>query len=760
MAWSRLAGGARVAGGRLWHVAWGAKELDEVGASSEIRALVRHMIRDAGRGCTPRCLANIALVKMMNHQNASAVEILERAVDRAPGDAVLWSDLAVARLAAAERAGSALPLVGALAAGERALAIKPDLEEALFNRALTLQRLHLVALARAAWSRYLAVDAASSWAYEAGRMVVALPSGAERQQWRDEFARLAAAGGRPEDVAAAVRRSRQEARLGIEETTLADWGRARQRGDAEAAERHLRLAGAFGKALVAAGSDPLIADAVGSIRAAEASGDAERVSSLAGGHLAYAEGMELYKASADRKALQRFDQAVELLNKGRSPFVGWAQFRAQLCHYYDGENAGVLAAAQGMLRDAATEHYPALKGRASLLAGMASFRLARFGQCARFYRQALTAFAGIGETEHVAAAHFMLAEALQTEGDLEQAWEQRLAALALAHGLGDSIYYYNSLYDAAEALRLAGEHRLALVFENEMARFAGGRGNPLLLTETLIDRARTRHRLGDAASARRDLAAAAAWLQSVQRGERRLRLDTALRLARAEMAVGTPEALATLTAAIGLARERRDEFRLPALYELRARSQLMEGRVEEAAGDLLAGIEECERQRERLLAEQLPGAFLDQRQGVFQEMVRLQLRLGRPERALAFAERGRTRNLLETLAANAPEGKESIAGGVTSAAAIAEALPASTALLELGVLEDRTVAWLVGRDGLVVRELPIGAADLRRRVAELQGEIVRGEGAVPRESPALFELLIRPLADVLDRYTALVVVAD
>jgi CHAT domain-containing protein len=759
-AWSTLAGGARLAGGRLWRVAWGPRELDEVPASREIRALVRHMTMEAERGCTPRCLANIALVKMMTHQNSAAVEILERAVGRAPEDAVLWSDLAVARLAVAEKTGNALPLVGALAADERALAIKPDLEEALFNRALTLQRLHLVALARAAWGRYLAADAASSWADEASRMVVAMPSGDERRQWREEFARLSVAGGRREDVVAAVRRSRQEARLEIEETTLADWGRARQRGDAEAAERYLRLAEAFGKALVEAGSDPLIAAAVDAVRAAEASGDGERVSSLAGGHLAYAEGMELYKASADRKALQRFDQAVELLSKGRSPFAGWARFRAQLCHYYDGDNAGVLAASQGMLRDAATEHYPALEGRASLLAGMASFRLAQFGQCVHFYRRALTAFAGIGETEHVAAAHFMLAEALQTEGDLEQAWEQRLAALALAHALGDSIYYYNSLYDAAEALRLAGEHRLALVFENEMARFAGHRGDPLLLTETLVDRARTRHRLGDAVSARRDLAAAAASLQSVRPGERRLRLDTALRLAQGEMVVGTPEALATLTAAIELARERHDEFRLPALYELRARSQLREGRVEAAASDLLAGIEECERQRERVLVEQLPGAFLDQRQAVFEEMVRLQLRLGRPDRALEFAERGRTRNLLETLTAAAPEGKERIAGGVASAAAIAQALPASTALLELGVFEDRTVAWLVGHEGLVVRELPIGAPELRRRVAELRGQIVRGEGAVPRESPALFELLIRPLADVLDRYAALVVVAD
>jgi CHAT domain-containing protein len=758
-AWAALLGGARLAGGRLWRVPWGPRELDAVPPSREIVALVRHITMEAEHECRPRCLANLALTKLMRRQNSTAVELLERAVDRAPEDAALWSELAVARLAVAKETGSALALVGALAADERALALEPDLAEALFNRALTLQRLHLAALARGAWSRYLGADVASPWAEEARCSLAALPSGTERQQWREALARLAAAGGRSDDVVAAVKRFRQETRLQIEETTLADWGKAWLKGDAETARHHLRLAEVLGQALVEVGSDPLIAAAVRSIRTAEARGDPESVGSLARGHLAYARGMELYKASEDRRALQRFDAAVQLLSKGRSPFVGWARFRAQLCRYYDGDNAGVLAASRALLRDRPTEHYAALEGRASLLAGMASLRLAHLGRCIRFYRQALAAFSGIGETEHVAAAHFMLAEALQMEGNLEEAWDQRLEALALAQPLGDSIYYYNSLYDAAEALRLAGEHGSALAFEDEMVRFARSKRDPLLLTETLTDRARTRSRLGGAAGARRDLATAGAWLQKVPAGERRLRLDTALRLAQAEMAAGSAEALAALTGAIQLARERRDDFRLPELYELRARSWLLEGRLEEAASDLLAGIEECERQRERILVEQLPGVFLDQWQAVFEEMVRLQLRLGQPELALHFAERGRTRNLLETLAAAEHGGEATIAGGVASAAMIARALPPKTGLLEFAVFEDCTVAWVVGREGLSVRELPVGGKDLRPRVDELRRQIEREEGAVPRESGVLFELLLRPLIDLLDRYDELVVVA-
>jgi CHAT domain-containing protein/tetratricopeptide (TPR) repeat protein len=759
---SALLGGARLAGGRLWRVPWGTREPDEIPVSSEIRVLVRHMTAEAEHECKPRCLANLALVKMMTRQYAMAVELLERAVDRAPGDAILWSDLAVARLAFAEKAPQpgALALVSALAAAERAVALAPDGQEALFNRALILEHLHLVALAREAWCRYLSIDAVSSWAEEASRTLAALPSRRLRQQWDEELTRLAAADVDVGNVVAAVKRFPQLARLEIEETTLPAWGAAWLKGDAQTARHQLRLAESVGRGLVEVGADTLIAAAVGSIRAAEATADRPRLASLARGHLAYAEGMEHYKASADRAALKRFDQAVKLLTRGRSPFAGWARFRAQICRYYEGDNSGVLAAASKMLQQRPPDRYPALTGRAALLAGMASSRLAHLGQSIRFYRQALAAFTGIGEAEHVAAAHFMLAEALQMAGDLEAAWDQRLQALALTHTLGDSIYYYNSLYDAAAALRPTDQHGLALVFENEMVRFARTKGDPLLLTETLVDRARTRDRLGDAPGAHHDLATAASWLEQVPPGERRLRLDTAIRLAQAEMAAGTPHALAALSAAIQLARDRRDEFRLPALYELRARSELLDGRIEQAASDLLAGIEECERQRERLLVEQLPGSFLDQRQGVFEAMVRLQLRLGEPERALHFSERGRTRNLLETLASPLGQGETRIAGGVASAAAIARELPPRTTLLEFAVFEERTVVWLVGREGLSVRELPVGNHELQRHVAALRAQIVNGRESVPRESSVLFDLLIRPLTDVLDRYDTLVAVPD
>lgn len=760
LAWSEAAGGARLAGGRLWQVAWSQKELDQIPDSAEIRARVRQMIKDAAHDCSARCLTNLALVKLMQSRTAVAVEILERAAAWAPADAVPWSDLAVARLALAEKSGNAVALVEALEANDKALSIAPHLEEALFNRALILQRLHLVTVTRDALARYLTTDSGSAWADEARRLLAAIPTGSERLRWQIELARLAATGANPQNARGAVEASRQEARVQAEEKTLAAWGDGWLRGRRDEALRQLRMAEEVGGALVAVGSDPMIADAAATIRGAEARGDLAALAALAGGHRAYAEGMELYKAAADRQALQRFDDAARLLGRAGSPFAAWALFRVQICHYYDGENTTVLMALRQLLSEPTARRYSALRGRLSLLAGMASLRMARLSDGQRFYRQALAAFAGIAETEHIAASYFMLGEAQQMAGDLEAAWDQRLAAVALANRLGASIYYYLSLYDAAQACEQAGQQDLALVFETEMASFARAKGDALLLTETLVARARTRFRLGDAPGARRDLAAAGSWLRDVPPGERQLRLQTSVKLAAAEMLAAGPAALDTVTAAIAMARSRRDDFRLPQLVELRARIELAAGRLTPAEADLLAGIDECERQRERLLTEQLPGAFLDQHQGVFEAMVRLQLRQGQPERAFEFAERGRTRNLLETLLSEPSQGGAHIAEGVASAAAIARALPPRTTLIEFAVGADRTVAWTVSHDGLSVHELPVGELELGRRVRELRRQVEHEAEVLPREGSALFEILFGPLAASIESADALVIVPD
>jgi tetratricopeptide (TPR) repeat protein len=122
----------------------------------------------AGVG-TPAVLHALAVVGLLVGDLDRAVPMIEQAVDRSRPDARMLSDLSAAYLARAARENRPQDLAKALTAADHAVEADPGLAEALFNRALALERLALVQEARTAWEHYLRVDNQSGWAEEARR---------------------------------------------------------------------------------------------------------------------------------------------------------------------------------------------------------------------------------------------------------------------------------------------------------------------------------------------------------------------------------------------------------------------------------------------------------------------------------------------------------------------------------------------------------------------------------------------------------------
>src|SRR5437660_6301854 len=100
-------------------------------------------------------------------RDADAVEALQEAAQQSPNDPKIWSDLAAARYTLAARGDKAYELPRALAAADHALRLEANMPDALFNRALIIERLGISEAARRAWQRYLQNDGTSKWANEA-----------------------------------------------------------------------------------------------------------------------------------------------------------------------------------------------------------------------------------------------------------------------------------------------------------------------------------------------------------------------------------------------------------------------------------------------------------------------------------------------------------------------------------------------------------------------------------------------------------------
>ncbi|HKG95015.1 MAG TPA: hypothetical protein VKA84_24070, partial [Gemmatimonadaceae bacterium] len=360
----------------------------------EISALAVNVARRRTSGASARTLHTAALVDLLWREETlagvdRAVASLERAAALAPGAAAVLNDLAVARLALAERDQQLRPLLQALDAIERARMLDDTLAPVLFNRALILERLYLVASARRAWARYLVVERDSAWRREAtthARRLAPSRDSALAALGPDEL--LARGDGpMPAGFHDLVRRAPQSAReTGF--AVLGEWGRAVGGGDTSRARLALDVAREIANALDAAGADRSFALAV---RAIDAPGGGARRRALAGAHADFVDGYALFNRAAYDDAARAFERAERVLRTLGSPASRWvAVYRAAAAL-----NRGDYAAGDAILRRAtadATPAEPALLGKATWGLGLSQVRRGAYEAANSYYREAAPHF--------------------------------------------------------------------------------------------------------------------------------------------------------------------------------------------------------------------------------------------------------------------------------------------------------------------------------------------------------------------------------
>lgn len=122
------------------------------------------ILQEVGGDSSPEAVHAAGVARIVTAREESAVLSLREAAAK-HSDAGIWNDLAAAQFVAA--AGDPQGLLDALTAADQALKIRPEMEEALFNRALILTRLDRRDLAIEAWNLYLATARDDAWAAEA-----------------------------------------------------------------------------------------------------------------------------------------------------------------------------------------------------------------------------------------------------------------------------------------------------------------------------------------------------------------------------------------------------------------------------------------------------------------------------------------------------------------------------------------------------------------------------------------------------------------
>lgn len=143
---------------------------------------------------TAENLHSLSRVYLAKKEFDEARKQLEKAAKLAPENAQILCDLGTAwaetgkRTTADEERGKRLKaLATSLDKYDAALKLNPQLAEASFNRALSLELLNLPSQTQAAWRKYLELDKNSSWIKEARRRLQILESQKTRELSSDEL---------------------------------------------------------------------------------------------------------------------------------------------------------------------------------------------------------------------------------------------------------------------------------------------------------------------------------------------------------------------------------------------------------------------------------------------------------------------------------------------------------------------------------------------------------------------------------------------
>jgi CHAT domain-containing protein len=686
-------------------------------------------------------------------QHAAAVaNLLTGDVDRARkilsqaagsvSDASIWSDLAAAHYVAATRRDLPEYLEDALAAADEALRIDSRHEEALFNRALILERLHLRTAAAEAWRNCIDAQPEGPWANEARqRLLVMTKREPTFDSSRDrEYARLERG-----DTAAAgtlLELDAGKTRYFIQTTVLGDWGDAWLRGDPAAAARHLTAARTVGAALQAFNGDAIVADTVAAIDRA----DPSLVPVLARGHAAFRNARRMYEEERRRADAERIliDAARDLATGG-SPMADDARVYLAVAVLYQGRG-GEAETILRQLSESVPQRYAALRAYILWQQAVCVMARAEWGRAIELLTQAIDAYDNLRETLNTAFLRNIIAQAYASTGDRSRAARFRLLALQelgrsrtrrLQHLVGGVVY------DAIQRK----DFRIAASFLKLQAHIARDVSDQELHVDALMSRAFVSSRLGHHAAAEADLKEAGAVVASVADSALREKLETD-RIAVAALVSGEPAAaVQLLTQALRFHERKGWRMLMPNLYLRRGQMHLLLEEPERAAADFESGIAELETHRASLPSGEARWGMLDSAEDLFDEAIEAALER-EPALAFDYAERERARSLSDTL---------------PNAAArfdIAK-LPPDAIVIEYAVLPRKLVLFAVDDRGYRVAQKAIVLEEVVSLLGQLNDAFRSGTSAQRKAlARRVHELLIGPVRESLARYRTVVFVPD
>jgi tetratricopeptide (TPR) repeat protein len=729
-------------------------------ALSQLWDVIARLRRETESGSAPRSHA-LAVSYLLAGMLKPAVQTLEDAVRsdtkvtgdiaeaiRASRDAALLNDIAVAYETVAEQDGDQRATLLALEAAQRAWSIDKTPPIA-WTRAIVIESHHIREASIAAWHDYLALEPRSEWSSVARQRLNDLSQPADRDLWPAARGRLLES--REGDSAALrdVDRFRQEVRLWCEDELLPEWGQAVLKRDPSAPAQLARIA-MLGAALDRANGEREVTDAVDAIRKANPAA----LQQLARGHAAYGASRAADRNSRVAESIREMDAAVAALTPELTPFAWRARVEHAGMVYMSNDYPRVLAELAAI--PARSVHLSnSCKGLLHALTGIVDLQTGSYKEAADHYMRGVESFRSAGERDTEATLLTRLAEALDKAGDSVHAHSYRQQALEIFNRTGDQNQRHHALYGAALAAIDADQQAAADLFLNALVDNDNATGSHVRTCTSLMWRGAYRYHRGLAASAGIDLNDAERVCHSIE--DRSLRERALANLELAKSALGSDASSAApltgLDDAIRYYRKTESHVWLRTAYFARARRLSARGELAAAERDFQAALADGDLSRDKIDERQLRISFTATADTILDGYVDFLLAQHRTEDAVEAADRKRVRELVDS-----PTARWRSPAGGASVRDIQASLPLDSVVVEYRVIGTKIVAWVVSCDGLSAVTLPVSIGQITPAIAEPAPGT--SEDAAKKNAAFLYDVLIRPIAPLLNDSKTLIVVPD
>ena len=456
-----------------------------------------------------------------------------------------------------------------------------------------------------------------------------------------------------------------------------------------------------------------------------------------------------------------FDEGMTLAREAQATFeaAGDARGRAAALQHLGNLHVGAakFAAAADYFRQCASVPGGGLRASCLEHVGESQESLGQYRQAMATLREAIAA--AIAENDRAVHASGLagIADVYRGQGNAELAIQYDQQAMAMFRELGYKSMVSRSLNNLGISYNLMGRSDLALeVYRENLAmlerlNYARGINVSKMNIAAVLIKLR-RHE--EAAQLLGELLSEFQRLNDPNSRANVWRLMAMIDERRGDLAAALEHALAS-------AAERTDD--IEDVYLTRALLGHLYrklGRLDEARTSLAGAIEVIESVHEQSADGQVH--FFDQRSEPYSEMAILKIEEGRIEEAFEYAERYRSRVLIDVLRGGPadPSRDRSLAPRPVTARDVAARVPREAVLVEYLVTAEKTWVFVIAGGTIEMRAIDVDRETLARQAESFRTLLAGRRPDFRKPARELYRTLIAPIADLLSQRRSWILVPD